>query len=60
MVLYVSIMDGKGRMEQVTRSTHKSWDEQWQICNDSFGLYLTTDDELGVFKGNGYGKGIIG
>ena len=50
-VLYNSIMNDKGRVGLLTQNTYDLQDEQWQIFNDSFELYLKTDAKLGVFKG---------
>lgn len=35
-VLYVSIVDNLGKVEDVTTKTYESQDENWQVINDSF------------------------
>jgi hypothetical protein len=54
-VLYVSIANDKGNEKEVTQSEYKPRDEQWQIVDDSYDLYLRTSNDLDVFEGKMFG-----
>ena len=49
-VLYVSIVDNTGKVEEVTFMTYASWDENWQVINESFEQFLFTNNDTSILK----------